>query len=98
FSGAANSVNVQNVESLLGGAAADTVVLTAALTASGNQIDLGAGTDTLTLTAGPNSVNVANTESILGSGAADTVVLTTALTASGNQIDLGAGTDTLTLF
>src|SRR5437868_7416290 len=94
FTGAAVIVNGTTVGSPLGGRADDTSLWTSALTASGNQIDLGAGTDTLTLTAGPSSVNDGNTELMPGSGAADRVVLATALTASGDQIHVGAGNDT----
>ncbi len=64
-----------NVESLLGGSGADTIVLTAALV--GGTIDLAGGTDTLILSsAGPNSVTVANVESLLGGSSNDTIVLT----------------------
>ncbi len=83
-----------NVESLLGGSGADTVVLTTALV--GGTIDLAGGTDTLSLSsAGPNSVTIANVESLLGGSGADTVVLTAAL--AGGTIDLGVGSDTLSL-
>jgi len=61
-----NSLNVANTESILGGSGADTIVLTTVLNAAGNSVDLGAGTDTLSLANGANSLNVANTESILG--------------------------------
>jgi len=57
----ANSINVANTESILGGTGADTVVLTTVLNASGNAVDLGTSADTLTLANGANSLNVANT-------------------------------------
>ncbi len=83
-------MTVSNVESILGGSANDTVVLLTALTAG--TIDLGLGTDTLSLSsAGANSVNVSNVESILGGTANDTVVLVTALTA-GRSIWVSART------
>ncbi len=88
-----NSINVANVESLLGGSGNDTIVLAAAVSSA--TIDLGAGTDTLSLANGVNSITVANVESLLGGNANDTVVLTTALV--GGTIDLSGGTDTLSL-
>src|SRR5258708_11977711 len=52
LTGVTNSVNVANVESILGGSLADTVVLTAQ--ATGATIDLAGGADTLPLpAAGP---------------------------------------------
>ncbi len=73
-----NSINVVNIESLLGGSGADTIVLMTALV--GGTIDLAGGADTLTLSsAGPNSVTVANVESLLGGSGADTIALAAAL-------------------
>ncbi len=82
-----------NVESLLGGSGADTIVLATALV--GGTIDLAGGTDTLSLTNGVNSINVANVESLLGGSANDTIALTSALV--GGTVDLAGGTDTLIL-
>ncbi|HUA52566.1 MAG TPA: FecR domain-containing protein, partial [Candidatus Sulfotelmatobacter sp.] len=89
--GASNSFQTINGSAASGN---DTIVLSG-YTITGGTIDLGGGTDTLTLANGANSANVANVESILGGTGNDTVVLTTALV--GGTIDLGAGTDTLTL-
>jgi Ca2+-binding RTX toxin-like protein len=58
-------------------------------------INLGTGTDALTLANGTNSAAVSNTETITGGTGADVITLGAAQ-ASGT-IDLGAGTDTLTL-
>ncbi len=82
-----------NVESILGGTGNDTIVL--ATTLVGGTIDLGVGTDTLSLANGANSINVANVESLLSGSGADTIVLTAALV--GGTIDLSGGTDTLSL-
>ncbi len=62
---------------------------------AGGTVDLGGGTDTLSLFNGNNSINIYNVESIQGGTGNDTIVLMTALT--GGTIDLGAGTDTLVL-
>jgi len=78
---------------ITGTAGADTITLGTAL-ASGT-VDLGAGTDSLTLADGANTLTVSNTETITGGTGADAITLGTAL-ASGT-IDLGAGTDALTL-
>ncbi|HUA52367.1 MAG TPA: hypothetical protein VMB81_09390, partial [Candidatus Sulfotelmatobacter sp.] len=92
-SSGANSLNVANVESILGGSQNDTVVLSTALV--GGTIDLGSGADTLSLANGANSINVANVESLLGGTGNDTIVLTSPIV--GSTIDLGSGSDTLTL-
>src|SRR5258706_13234715 len=51
-----SSVTVSNVETITGGAAADTVVL--ATQATGGTIDLGGGSDTLTLSVAANTLSV----------------------------------------
>jgi Ca2+-binding RTX toxin-like protein len=64
--------------------------------ADGRLIDLGAGFDTLTLTATrAYNLNIVNVESLNGSTGSDSVALVNS--SSGVNIDLGAGTDTLTL-
>src|SRR5579883_2142379 len=90
---AANSVNVANVESLLGGTAADTVVLTAPQV--GATIDLSSGVDSLTLASGSNSIVIANIESVLGAAGNDTLALSTPITTA--TYDLAGGTDTVDL-
>ncbi|MBI3515633.1 MAG: FecR domain-containing protein, partial [Proteobacteria bacterium] len=90
----ANSINVANVETIVGGSANDTIVLLTAMT--GGSVDLRGGTDTLTLfSTAANTVNVANVESLLGGTLTDTVVLTAAQGVA--TIDLGSGSDTLSL-
>jgi Ca2+-binding RTX toxin-like protein len=81
-----------NVENVYGSTGDDTVTLGTAQTAG--VIDLGDGTDKLTLAAGTNGVTVSNVETLIGNTGADTVTLGTLL-ATGNVIDLGAGIDKL---
>ena len=81
------------METLVGGDFDDTITFGAAVTGS---VDLGAGSDSLTLFNGTNSVTVTNVEAIAGGTGNDTVTLGNAWTAG--AINLGGGTaDKLTL-
>ena len=77
---------------IIGGPGNDSIVLSNAVT--NESVDLGAGSDTLTLANGTNSATVANTETIIGGTGNDTITLATA--AANASIDLGAGSDVLT--
>ena len=77
---------------ITGGSGNDNKTLSTPLTNA--SVDLGAGSDTLTLANGTNSATVANTETIDGGTGDDTIVLATATNKS--SIDLGAGNDSLT--
>ena len=57
-------------------------------------MDLGVGSDKLTLTDGANSATVSNVETLIGGTGADTITLGAAITHG--SIDLGSGADTLT--
>ncbi len=57
-----NTLQVANVETIIGGSSTDAVWIVASLT--NGTIDLGAGTDLLTLAAGGNTVTVSNVEAI----------------------------------
>ncbi len=85
---------VSNVETLVGGSAADTITLGAALSGS-VLIDLGAGSDKLTLGDFANSGSVSNVETLIGGVGADTITLATQV--SNITVDLGSGADKLTL-
>ncbi|WP_439375552.1 beta strand repeat-containing protein [Bradyrhizobium sp. DASA03120] len=82
----------RNFEGLLGTAFNDSVTLGESLVGT---IDLGTGTDSLTLANGGNTLTVKNTETITGGTGNDAIALGAAQ-ASGT-IDLGTGTDSLTL-
>ena len=58
-------------------------------------MDLGGGSNTLTLAAGANTGDVSNVNTLIGSTGADTITLDT--TASNASISLGGGADTLNL-
>ncbi|MDD2780799.1 cadherin-like domain-containing protein [Sulfuricurvum sp.] len=83
-----------NIETVYGSTGNDTVTLGTAQISG--MIDLGVGTDKLTLALGTNTLRVMNVESIIGNTGADNIVLGTFLTSS-NTINLGSGTDKLTL-
>ncbi len=70
--------------------------ITLATTTSSASIDLGGGSDTLTLGNFVNKLSVANVETVIGGSGYDTVTLSTAL-GSAMSIDLGAGNNALTL-
>ncbi len=74
--------------------AADTITLGAAI--SKGSIDLGSGSDKLTLGKFANNLTVTNVESIVGGELADTVTLGNILTTT-DSINLGSGADKLTL-
>jgi hypothetical protein len=61
---AGNTATFSTVDTLTSGTGADTILLTG--TIANASIDLGAGSDTLTLGNGTNSATVANTETIAG--------------------------------
>ncbi|MFT8245493.1 M10 family metallopeptidase C-terminal domain-containing protein [Roseomonas sp. BN140053] len=92
-SGGVNSVEVSNVETIIGGSGSDTVTL--ATLANGATVDLGAGNDRLLLANGSNVLRVSNVETITGGSGSDAVTL--AALANGATIDLGAGDDRLVL-
>jgi Ca2+-binding RTX toxin-like protein len=71
-------------------------MITLAAAADHAVVDLGAGTDRLTLGNFANTATIANVETIVGGSLADLVTLTSALT-SACSINLGAGADTLRL-
>ncbi|MFL1463411.1 beta strand repeat-containing protein [Roseococcus sp. DSY-14] len=83
-----NAGTVANVEVLIGKSGTDNMTVTAA--AGGTLVDLGTGTDTLTLNGG--RFTVVNVERILGGAAGDDVTLMDRLTG-GAQLDLGGGDD-----
>ena len=58
-------------------------------------VNLGAGSNKLTLAAGGNTATVSNTNTLIGGSGADAITLGAAV--SNGSIDLGAGSDTLTL-
>jgi len=80
------------ISELIGGFGKDSVTLTTAQSSS--IVDLGAGTDSLTLANASNSVSVSNTETITGGTGDDTITVTgtTAATLTG-----GGGADTFNL-
>jgi Ca2+-binding RTX toxin-like protein len=90
----ANTGTIQNVTTLVGGTANDTITLGAA--AVNVSIDLGTGSDVLAFGNFTNTATVANTETISGGTGNDTVALSGALT-TGMSVDLGAGSNKLTL-
>ena len=78
----------------MGGTGDDIVTLGATIT--GGTIDLGSGSDSLTLAdAATNTLTVANVETLIGGTGDDIVTLGTTIT--GGTIDLGSGDDKLTL-
>ncbi len=86
---------MSNVPSIPGGSGADTITLASALTNS-ITLDLGGGSDKLTLAAVGNTGSVSNVETLVGGTGNDTITLKTA-TVNGS-VDLGSGTgDTLQL-
>ncbi|NBX20631.1 MAG: hypothetical protein EBR58_04295, partial [Betaproteobacteria bacterium] len=86
-----------NIDTIMGGTGADTITISSQLTdVSNTLIDLGSGTDSLTLGNFANTGTIANIESVTGNSGVDQVTLSTTLTAG--QINLGAGTaDKVTL-
>jgi VCBS repeat-containing protein len=86
-----------NNNALFGRSSNDSLVVNSSITGNGRLIDLGGGTDTLTLSsAGPYTLNLANIEHLVGSAGNDAVTLQH-LVAGGMDVDLGAGSDILTL-
>src|SRR6185312_6848686 len=81
-----NTLTVSNTETITGGSQNDAITLGVAQTSG--KIDLGAGSDSLTLANGTNSLTVSNTETVAGGTGNDTITLGTAQ-ASGT-INLGA--------
>ena len=86
-------MTIANVETITGGTGADIVTLGGLLTNS-IAIDLGSGSDKLTLAAGTNTGTVKNVETISGGTGSDTITLGAA--AQNASIDLVSGNDTLT--
>ncbi|WP_270937766.1 right-handed parallel beta-helix repeat-containing protein [Falsiroseomonas oryzae] len=88
-----NSLTASNVETLIGGAADDTVTLGTPVSGT---VDLGGGADRLILASGGwNTLTVSNVEALVGGRAADTITFATVLT--GATIDLSSGTDRVRL-
>ena len=88
-----NTLTMTAVETLVGGDFDDTITFGAAVTGS---VDLGAGSDSLTLFNGTNSVTITNVEAIAGGTGNDTVTLGNVWTTG--AIDLGGGAaDKITL-
>src|SRR5262249_3435629 len=100
---------ISNVENLIGSSGNDIVTMSAAQWASFSSIDLGAGTNSLTVLAAgdihsmaiPTIANVA-TGTLTGTGSNDSITLSGAqldaiLIGSGGTISLGLGTDTINL-
>jgi Ca2+-binding RTX toxin-like protein len=88
-----NAYTTDTVDTLIGGAAADTVVVTGSI--ANAKIDLLAGNDKLTLADGDNSATISNVETIIGGGGGDTLTIETAM--SKGTVNLGGGSDTLIL-
>ncbi len=86
-----NTLTVSNLESISGGTGNDTITLGAAQTSG--SINLGAGTDSLTLANGTNILTVSNTETITGGTGADTITLSG---VTGETITGGLGADNIT--
>ena len=84
---------MSNAETVTGGSQDDKITFGLAIV--GGIIDLGAGTDALTLATGTNSVTISNTETVTGNTGADTVVLATAMTSG--TVNLSTGNDSVTL-
>ncbi|WP_342451450.1 VCBS domain-containing protein [Roseomonas nitratireducens] len=94
---AGNAVTVRNLENLFGSGGNDGVVLHQDPTGARAIVDLGFGTDTLTLMGGgaaANFVTVGNTEFITAFAADDVVTLSTTGIAT---LNLGGGTNTVSL-
>ncbi len=81
-----------NVETLVGGTGDDTITVTTQLV--NGSVDLGDGTDSLSLSSAANSATISNVESLLGGSGADTITL--GAIASNATIDLYSGSDKLT--
>jgi hypothetical protein len=69
-----NTGTVNNVATLIGGNGNDTVTFGGSLV--NGSVDLGTGSDMLTLSNCTNHVSVANTETVMGGSGNDTIVLT----------------------
>ena len=83
-----------NTDTILGGGGNDTMALGTNLTDS-MQVDLGGGTNKLTLANGGDTGTVSNINTLIGGTGTDTITLGTTLL--NGSISLGAGADTLTL-
>ena len=82
---------LSNVETIVGrpGRSDDDRALATTLAVPAPSVDLGAGSDQLTLANGANTLTLANVETVVGGSGADTVTLS-AVIANGS-IDLGSG-------
>jgi len=92
--GGSYTVNLANVETVTGSTGADSLSFGTAVTAA-TAIDLGAGTDSLALSAGTNTLAVTSVEAINGTASADNLTFSTV--QSGLFVDLTGGADALTL-
>jgi Ca2+-binding RTX toxin-like protein len=84
---------VTNVQTILGGTGNDSVTLGNALNTT-MRIDLGTGSNALSLANGSNTGTISNVGTLLGGTGADLVALGSS--TQNASIDLGAGADTLT--
>ena len=92
----ANTLTVNDVEDIIvNGASARNDVVTLGTTMNVGTVDLGAGTDSLTLANGSNNLTISNVETITGGTGDDTVILGAAQITG--TIDLGIGNDKLIL-
>ena len=82
-----------DTETITGGTGADSVTLSGALTTA-MAVDLGAGSNKLSLANVANTGTVKNTTTLIGGTGADTITLGAAAVSA--SIDLGGGSDTLT--
>ena len=80
------TMTITSFDSLTTGSGAGAIAVTEALT--GATVNLGTGTDSLTLANFANSATVSGVETLTGGNAIDTIVLGTTLT--GMTLDLGA--------
>lgn len=83
-----------NLDTVTGSSGPDVVSIGGAF--SGSTVDLGGGSDSLSLVSGDHTLTVANVETIVGGSGTDVVTIPTR-EVSGSAVDLGGATDTLTL-
>jgi Ca2+-binding RTX toxin-like protein len=88
-----NTLRIANVETLIGGAWADTITLTTRM--DGGRVDLGGGIDRLVLTNNSGLLTLVNVENVLGGTGNDRIVVEGTITNA--TYDLGAGIDRIVL-
>src|SRR5436190_473053 len=89
-----NTLTINGVDTLTGGSGADAITLGAAFTTN-HTIDLGSGSDKLTLASVANTGTLTNVETLTGGSAADVITIAGAI--SNASADLAAGNDKLNL-